>query len=135
MPRPTDFLNLSESRKAWKRRVDEQERAADFDDGSDDWYDFAGDREMYSQDSRGISKMGYCIANAFVHRAKRAFWAGKAWQEFEFAERMVDSEAQARAERDPNKRRILLEDALDNKLRLDVFDAIKQRLCKSDQQV
>ena len=131
VPRPTDFLDLSGSIRAWKRRVDEQEKARDIDDGSDDWDEFSGDPGTYNHPhGHGTSAMEYCIANTFVHRAKRAFWAGKKWEEFEFQERSVDSEAKAKTESDPERRQIALTLALDNELRLAVFDVLKYRLCE-----
>lgn len=36
-PVPQDFTDLPDSYKVWKRRMDEQEGAAYFDDGTDDW--------------------------------------------------------------------------------------------------
>lgn len=43
-------------------------------------------------------------------------------------EQTINSEAQARAEADPTKRSRLMEYALDNDLRLAVFNALKRRL-------
>lgn len=130
VPRPKSFVDLSDSRKAWKGKVDQQEKARDIDDGSDDWYEFCGDRKLFKDHRGDRFAMEYCIANTFVHHAKRAFWAGKSWQEFEVQERTINSEAQARAEPGAAKRAILLEYALDNNLRLAVFNALKHRLCE-----
>lgn len=111
IPRPRDFLNLSESRKAWKRRTDEQEKATDIDDGSDDWEEYADDRDKH------------CVGRTFVNRAKRAFWRGKTWEEFEDQERRIDSEARtASGPATPYQ--------LDNAFRLEVFDSLKRRLCE-----
>ena len=132
-PRPKDFLNLPESRKACKRRTDDQEKSRDIDDGSDDWYEFSGIREDYNRlndASIGEFRMEHVIAGTFVKRAKRAFWAGKNWEEFEFQERTTNTEAQARAERDPKRRKLLMECMLDNSLRLAIFDRLKKRLCE-----
>ena len=128
-PRPTSFANLSEERKAEKRRFDEQGKSTDIDDGSDDWYEYSGVREDYTSRDDGFA-MEHSIACTFMHRAKRAFWAGKSWVDFEFKERVIDSEAGARSEKDERKRALLLEHALDNDLRLAVFDAVKKRLCE-----
>ena len=61
VPRPKSFLDLSDSRKVWKRRTDEQEAATDIDDGSDDWHEFSGDSDQrvvartFELASRGMS--------------------------------------------------------------------------------
>ena len=108
-PRPTNFFNLSESRKAWKQRIDEQEAANDIDDGSDDWDEFSGDENHY------------VVGRAFVNRAKRAFRAGNTWDEFEVHERIINSE-------DHIAYWASLEERLNNQFRLAVLDALKCRL-------
>ena len=129
-PRPKNFLALSESQKAWKRDVDKHKSLQDIDDGCDDWYEFSGDRATYRlKTNRGDGlTMECCIASTFVNRAKRAFRGGKTWQDFEFEERTIDSEAHAREELDSRRRQVLESQALDNNLRLAVFDALKRRL-------
>ncbi|KAK3706614.1 hypothetical protein LTR37_012623 [Vermiconidia calcicola] len=111
-PRPTNFLNLPDDRKAWKRKADEQERAQDVDDGADDWHQLSNDIDAYS------------IASAFVKRAKRAFWAGKIWEEFEHQERRSYSETKAKSDQ-PGEHL-----ALDNNRRMEVFHKVKRRLCQ-----
>jgi hypothetical protein len=107
-PFPVDFLRLNEAQKAWKRRTDQAQQAADFDDGSDDWYEFSGDEDKST------------VARTFVNRAKRAFWAGKSWEEFVQAERAAYNDATASA-----KCAIFLS----NEFRMQVFDHLKERLC------
>ena len=108
-PRPKSFLNLSESRRAWKRRTDEQEAANDIDDGSDDW-------ECFSDTSGN-----HCVARTFVQRAKRVFRSGRSWEEFEEQERSINSEvATASATTSQHQ--------LNNAFRLEVFDMLKRRL-------
>lgn len=128
-PKPTDFLNLTERRKAWKRRVDQIEKEADIDEG-DNWHDFSGNRDLYPAHLRCGFALEYAVADVFKMRAKRAFWKGKTWSQFAFEERNFDSESTAKAETDPEKKRILSEEALDNWLRLRIFDMLKQRLCE-----
>ena len=110
-PQPKSFTDLPESRKAWKRKIDEKEKAADIDDGADDWDNFDGDIDKY------------CVASAFLKRAKRAFWAGKTWEDFEEQERNINSEGDGNSTIAP-------EEQLSNKFRLQVFDALKRRLCE-----
>lgn len=129
-PLPTNFLNLSDSQKTWKQRQDALEQESDTDDGADDWHEFSGVRTDYGRLSSNAFPMERCIASTFVNRAKRAFRAGQSWQQFENSELAIDSEGQARAEIDLRRRRLLLENALDNTLQLAVFDTIKQRLCE-----
>lgn len=52
------------------------------------------------------------IANVYMHRAKRAFWSGKSWREFEAEESLL--KAQNRV----------------NEVRLAVFGVLKHRLCE-----
>ncbi|KAK3721958.1 hypothetical protein LTR37_002774 [Vermiconidia calcicola] len=111
-PHPTNFLDLPDARKAWKRKADEQERAQDVDDGADDWHQLSNDIDAYS------------IASAFVKRAKRAFWAGRIWEEFEHQERRSYSEKKATSDQ-PGEH---LE--LDNNRRMEIFDKVKRRLCQ-----
>ena len=110
-PRPKDFLNLPDSRKRWKADVDRAERQKDIDDGADDWDGF----------DNNISNRG--IASCFMKRAKRAFWAGKSWEDFEIQETSLSSQTLGRGGvADP--------DALDNARRMEIFDAMKERLCE-----
>ena len=93
--------------------VSVERRAHDVDVGQDDWNDFEN-----FLDNRGI-------AGAFMHRAKRAFWAGKAWKEFEREERsIVPVTLNWKGEQidDPY--------VLDNGRRMEIFEAIKVRLCE-----
>jgi adenine specific DNA methylase Mod len=60
--------------------VDKAERQNDIDDGADDWDGF----------DNNLSSRG--IASCFMKRAKRAFWAGKTWKEFEIEERSLSSQ-------------------------------------------
>lgn len=129
-PYPTRFTALTDDRKNEKRKLDEAGRREDINDGADEWSEFCGDRSCYlANDHRGGFAMEYCIASTFVHRAKRAYWSGKSWEEFEFDERTIDSEQQARTETNVDKRAVLLATALDNRLRIAVFEVLKGRLC------
>jgi hypothetical protein len=89
--------------------LDTREKAADVDDGSDDWYEF-GD-----ETNRRV------IGRALVNRAKRAFWDGKSWDDFAEDERDTYSEAIA-IKKSPI--------VLSNEIRMEVFYALKQRLCE-----
>ncbi len=129
-PTPKNFLKLSDSRKNWKRKIDEQEKTQYIDDGCDDWYEFCGNRASYPAKDRNGFAMEFAVASSFLKRAKRAFWAGQSWTAFEFQERIIDSEMQAKQDLDPKRQALLLEEALDNKLRLAIFDALKRRLCE-----
>ncbi|KAF2479601.1 hypothetical protein BDY17DRAFT_327554 [Neohortaea acidophila] len=129
-PYPTRFTALSDDRKNEKYKMDDAGKWEDINDGADEWSEFCGDRSCYpANDHRGGSAMEYCIASTFVHRAKRAYWSGKSWEEFEFDERTIDSEEQARTEADGDKRAVCLATALDNRLRIAVFEGLKGRLC------
>lgn len=129
-------LALSDSRKAEKARMDKREMDNDIDDGSDDWEEFSGVPEHQYSFAGSITRpsgfqMEYAVANNFMIRAKRAFWKGVSWEDFEFDERTKqDSQAHVRAEPNPGKRQKLFEIALDNELRLAIFDRVKKRLCE-----
>ena len=110
-PPPKSFLNLPDSRRRWKARIDSHEKQKDIDDGADDW----------AACDNSLSNRG--IASCFMTRAKRAFWAGKSWKEFENQERSLSSEAVIAAGRSDPK-------ALDNDRRMEIFAAIKVRLCE-----
>lgn len=111
VPRPTDFLDLPDSRKRWKADVDRAERQKDIDDDADDWDGF----------DNNISNRG--IASCFMKRAKRAFWAGKIWKDFEIQERSLSSQTLRRGgAADP--------DVLENARRMEIFEAMKERLCE-----
>lgn len=111
IPRPTDFLELPNSRKRWKADVDRAERQCDVDDGADDWDSFNNDLP-----DRGI-------ASCFMKRAKRAFWARRSWKDFESQEISLSFPSLVKSGKaDP--------DALDNARRMEIFEAIKERLCE-----
>ena len=110
-PRPTDFLNLPDARKRWKADMDKAERQKDIDDGADDWDGFDNNLP-----NRGI-------ASCFLKRARRAFWAGKGWEEFEMKERNLRPQTLT-------KNGVADPDALDNARRMEIFEAIKERLCE-----
>lgn len=124
-PRPTDFPNLSTSRLDWKTRTDAAKKLADFDDGADDWEDFAGNAAYYDSPAA----MASAVARTFVNRAKRALWANKTWTGFVRAQMAIDSEKLAKQERDPARRKILMEEALENKLCMAIFWRVAERLC------
>lgn len=110
-PPPKDFLKLSDACKRWKEAVDLKEKRDDIDDGADDWCDF--DDELPDR----------AIASCFVKRAKRAFWAGRTWSQFEDEERNLNTQApDADGKVDP--------EALDNERRMEIFGVIKRRLCE-----
>jgi hypothetical protein len=110
-PIPKDFLDLPDSRKSWKARIDRVEKQKDLDDGADDWQGFNNNLANRS------------IASCFMKRAKRAFWARKSWKEFENQERSLSSvTVDARGRPDP--------EALDNDRRMEIFEVIKVRLCE-----
>lgn len=122
---PRNFTDLSDSDRRWRAKQDAIETESDIDDGADDWEEFAGDPELY--DSR--SSLEYVVASAFVNRAKRASRAGKCWEEFEAEELAADPLRAVKEVEEPERRELLRENALDNGLRLAVFDAVKERLC------
>ncbi|KXT14439.1 hypothetical protein AC579_8372 [Pseudocercospora musae] len=122
---PRSFLNLSESNRRWKNRKDEEERMTDFDDGADDWEGYDGDANLYD----GPEGLVSAIASTFVKRAKRAFWKGHSWADFEAAELGFDLKEAVEATDDELERRFREFEPLSNDLRLDVFDQIKERLC------
>lgn len=99
------------------------------DDGSDDWDEFAGNPAHYDS----LTQFHRTIARVFVTRAQRAFKHGKSWTAFAHEETTMDSQRKARqdASRLSDRRRaqIVLEEALDNGLRLAIFDALSPRLC------
>lgn len=111
VPRPTDFLNLPDSRKRCKADVDRAERQKDIDDGSNDWDGFDNDLP-----DRGI-------ASCFTKRAKRSFWAGKTWMEFETQERSLNLQTL-------DGGRVAETYTLDNARRMNIFEALKERLCE-----
>ncbi len=108
-PRPKDFTAPPPSHRGWKVAQDARDEARDVDDGSDEWYAFSDDGDRR------------CIARAFVNRAKRAFWARRPWSGFAEAERSSYNEAEA-------KQRSSI--VMSNKLRLEVWHALKGRLCE-----
>ncbi|KAM0712305.1 hypothetical protein Q7P37_011400 [Cladosporium fusiforme] len=124
-PRPTDFLNLPESRKAWKASADEAQGEVDTDPELDDWHEFSAIPSDIVTDLPVKTSIGL----NFVSRAKRAFRAGRSWTDFEQEELAIDSMAGLRAIKDRRERAIAEEYALDNDVRLHVFEQIKVRLC------
>lgn len=128
-PHPKTFLNLSASQKAWKERVDQEDAMIDFDDGADDWCEISGNPVDYIDHRRNGLAVEYRVASTFIKRAKRAFRAGKTWEEFELDERTIDSGSKA-GEPDFWRAEPLIEQPLDNNLRLAVFDMLKPRLCE-----
>ncbi|EME86409.1 uncharacterized protein MYCFIDRAFT_194479 [Pseudocercospora fijiensis CIRAD86] len=122
---PKSFLDLSGSNRRWKNRKDEEEQAADAEDGVDDWEAYDGDANMYG----GPEGIANAVASTFVKRAKRAFWKGQTWEEFEAAELGFNLKEAVEASDDQSQRRVLEFEPLNNGLRLDVFDRIKERLC------
>ncbi|KAF7189048.1 hypothetical protein HII31_09470 [Pseudocercospora fuligena] len=122
---PRSFLNLSESNRRWKNRKDEAEQMTDFDDGADDWEGYDGDADLYG----GPEGLVSAIASTFVKRAKRAFWKGHSWADFEAAELSFDLKEAVEATDDELERRFREFEPLSNDLRLGVFDQIKERLC------
>jgi hypothetical protein len=123
-PIPKDFLNLSDSRKNAKAFVDAEEGDRDDAPEFDDWDEFCGTDSMLLPIPL---KMG--IALNFVGRAKRAFRAGRSFADFEQEELAIDSKAGANAIKDPVERAIALRSALDNGIRLYVYEQLKVRLC------
>lgn len=124
-PHPTNFPNISQSQRDWKEKADATEAAADIDDGINDWHGLSGRRESYT-----LVSMEYSIASSWVKHAKRAFWTGKSWRQFETEQRAIDSEAMAKGIPDPEKRKVELSWALSNKFRLGIFELLKVRLCR-----
>lgn len=111
VPRPTDFLNLSNSRKRWKADMDRAESQKDIDDRADDWEEF----------DNNLADRG--IASCFMKRAKRMYWAGKTWKEFEEQERNLKLQA-FNGDGDAESY------TLDNARRIKIFEALKERLCE-----
>lgn len=135
-PKPRDFTRLTPAQRKWKDATDRNDPLL-FSDSelADDWSNFAGDAYDYPQPgireklSKGNARE-YAIASTFVARAKRAFLAGKSWEQFETEEEDIDSQVAAlEKEPDRNKWQTTLDEALSNSLRLAVFDQLKQRLC------
>jgi hypothetical protein len=123
-PIPTNFLNLSGSWKNAKSFVDAEEGERDDAPELDDWHEFCGTDSMLLPIPL---KMG--IALDFVGRAKRAYRAGRTFADFEQEELAFDSKAGANAIKDPVERAIALKSALDNGIRLYVYEQLKVRLC------
>ena len=127
-PRPKDFLNLSPDHIEEKKQYDARDKAADTDVGAEEWTEFDGNPTQWG----GIDRMMKAVARAMVKRAKRAFWDGQAWGDYESDERC--------AYRDPVAPRIQFHDgpgashdnskvtALSNNLRLIAFGAVQRRL-------
>ena len=110
-PRPKDFLDLPDYHRTWKARIDRVQKQQDIDDDADDWQGF--DNSLSNRS----------IASCFMNCAKRAFWARKSWKEFEDEERGLSSQTvDAGGKQDP--------EALDNDRRMEIFEAIKIRLCE-----
>lgn len=130
-PAKKDFPQLSQSHRNWKKKQDQLEGRVDqFLDGpydADDWTDFAGNPLLYDGDA--LATREYSIGRTFVNRAKRAFRRGWTWEMFEKDEEAIDSLKAANIETNADRRALLLEEHLDNDLRLAVFDALKERLC------
>jgi len=126
-PRPTDLTQLSEAMRRWKQQQDTAETTRDVGADADDWQDWAGNASFYESTHRFYS----CIASSFVVRAKRAFKAGKPWTDFVRAELQEDSESEARltALKRPKMREVIMEEALNNDIRLAVFEVLAPRLC------
>lgn len=91
----------------------------------DDWHEFSG----AGSDIVSDFPLKSSIAMNFASRAKRAFRAGRSWDSFERDEFSINSGTGAKATQCPYERKIALEYALDNDLRLYVFGEIKVRLC------
>lgn len=123
-PIPTDFLNLPESWKAAKARVDALEGEMDDAPELDDWHDFCGIDNMLLP-----IPLKMAIGLNFISRAKRAFRAGRSFISVEREERAIDSRAGANAIRDPTERALALSSALRNADRMYVYEQIKVRLC------
>ncbi|EME47227.1 hypothetical protein DOTSEDRAFT_21025 [Dothistroma septosporum NZE10] len=100
----------------------------DSDPSVDDWHAFAGNPSHYSDFYDRSSAFLYGIAATFVSRAKRAYAAGKGWEEFEKDERREDSMTMAKAKVDPVRKKIMMQEDLDNGVRLAVFQELKSRL-------
>lgn len=124
-PVPKDFLNLPEDLKAAKARTDAAEAELDTDPELDDWHDFCGLESDLFSDLPLKSSIGL----NFISRAKRAYRAGRYWNDFECEELAIDSRAGALALKDPVQRKIALSSSLSNSLRLYVFEQIKVPLC------
>jgi len=122
---PKDFFNLSADKRGWKAGVDVAEGEAYVEDGSDDWQEFAGNPVDYDTSTQFYS----CIARVFVNRAKRAFRAGRPWNDFASDEYFIDTQSKAMTEQDPSRRKLLLEETLENDVRIEVFEAVAARLC------
>ena len=127
-PPPKSFPTTSERHREWKRKQDALEESEEFEDIeiADDWANFCGKWYIYGPHQGDMER---CIARTFVDRAKRAFRMGAPWSTFADGELAIDSLAEAKAEKDPEKRKLLIEWGLDNQLRLAVFVAIRKRLC------
>jgi len=123
-PIPKDFLNLPESWKAAKARVDAEEGERDNAPELDDWHDFCGLDNMLCPIPLKIA-----IGLNFISRAKRAYRAGRSFASFEQEERAIDSRAGAIAIRDPEERALALSSALRNADRMYVYNQVKVRLC------
>ena len=109
-PYPTSFVQLTDHFRRWKDNKDAEEKAEDFDDGADDWDAFAGPFDLEG-DNKDIFRWA---ASVFVKQAKRAFWAGKTWEEYE------SEQLQAKTD----------EVELPNKVRLAIYHGLKIRLCE-----
>nr|OQO16364.1 hypothetical protein B0A51_15337 [Rachicladosporium sp. CCFEE 5018]OQO28505.1 hypothetical protein B0A51_03317 [Rachicladosporium sp. CCFEE 5018]OQO29793.1 hypothetical protein B0A51_03232 [Rachicladosporium sp. CCFEE 5018] len=127
-PIPTDFLNLTDTRKQWKASMDQQQGASDPDEELDEWTEVSGRGADYQALFPNML-LRFSIARTFISRAKRAFRAGRTWQEFEVEELAIDPQAKAKATKKPEVRALELRECLNNKLRLSVFDEVKVRLC------
>lgn len=104
-PRPVDFLNLSDTRRAWKTQTDAEEAASDVDEGLEEWDAIADTADIL----KTIDELRGLIARTCVIRAKRAFRAGKTWKSYAQVEIRAESEI--------------------DDLRLPIFEAISPRLC------
>lgn len=128
-PDPQPKPKLLPFHKEWKVLQDQREAIDDTDEDLDDWYEKSGRPEYYSEDVN-MQAFYYSIARSFILRAKRAFRAGKSWFDFETAELTLDSMAKASAWSDTQRRERQMRHALDNDVRLAVFEQIKVRLCE-----
>lgn len=78
-PSPKSFVALKPHERRWKADLDAADKSQDVDDGLEEWEYFAVSFVPGGDNKEFFSAVG----SVFIKRAKRAFWAGKSWAQFE----------------------------------------------------
>ncbi|KAF2722935.1 hypothetical protein K431DRAFT_345132 [Polychaeton citri CBS 116435] len=131
---PTDCTYLYPSHCSFR---DKAERGRLPKDGSDDWLAFNGDPNAYEGRYLGQSPsaaVACAIARVFVNRARHAKKKRLSFQGFEQAEMIFSSEQGKKVTmsltKDPSRKKAIEATKLHDELRIDVWHALRGRLCE-----